>query len=333
MPAVSFDHLPREIIYLIFQYLHQEHIAYAFLPLNRNWASAVRYFLGERLTLTHGNDESLIDFSLSTLLPSIGPQLRSLTINYPCSLLNYVDTIENACPNLETLTIHCFGPEDDIRRSITYLLHQQSVSLTLMHENAVVGEELSRRLLHRFDDDPNRTMFLAPSLILHLTSMDDLIRLERFSRSAFLPDGYYTIESLSTGQWLTDSHDDLVLTKNKCHYDSIFFIGQVQRDQCSREYQILQGRTARRLSILKPYEDEDEYWLSSSILSTQRKDSLRTSYSFTFERIGNELGFYIRPSYSNARRLQVSGKRIIVSLCNYQTTIDHCFKLHRISDA
>ena len=164
MPSsFSFDGLPREIIYLIFQYLHQQHIAYAFLSLNRNWASAVRYFLGENLSLTNPHDESIVNYSFSTLLPSIGFQLRSITIDYPCSLLKYIEIIGNFCPNLDSLTIYCCREEDDIRRSITYLLHRQSISLTLKFQNEIVGEDLSLCLLNRFDDDSNRTMFLAPS--------------------------------------------------------------------------------------------------------------------------------------------------------------------------
>ena len=330
MPSFSFNDLPREIIYLICRYLHQEHIAYSFLKVNQYWTSIVKYILGDKFYLTNVKDEKLFQYSLLTLLPSIGDQLRYLTIDYPSSLLTYIDSIHSYCPHLEVLIIHCYGIEDDIRRYITYLLHHQSMSLTLMCNNQIVGEDLTIRLLNQCQEDSNRAMYLAPSLILHLTSMDDLIRLERFSRSSHLSDGYYMIESLSTGEWLTDTYDDLCLLKNKCHYNCIFSIQQI--DQCSREYQLFNERTQCRLSVLKPYEDEDEYWFSSSILSNQRKESSRSCFNFTFENIGNNLGFYIRPCYSASRRLQVSGKRIIVSLCNYQTTIDHCFKLHRISD-
>jgi hypothetical protein len=117
----------------------------------------------------------------------------------------------------------------------------------------------------------------------------------------------------------------------KLHRDSIFSLKQIDRDRCSREYQLSNEGTQHRLTVLIPYEKEEERWVSSSILSTQRKESSRSCSNFTFERIGTDDQLYIRPCYSHAKRLQVSGKRIIVSLCENENLPNHCFKLHRIS--
>ena len=110
---------------------------------------------------------------------------------------------------------------------------------------------------------------------------------------------------------------------------NIFFIKQIDNEQCLREYELYNGSTQRRLTVLIPY--QEEYWLSSSILSTHRKESLHSCSSFAFEKIGNDNQFFIRPCYSYARRLQLSGKRIIISLCENENTLNHYFKLHRIS--
>jgi hypothetical protein len=159
--------------------------------------------------------------------------------------------------------------------------------------------------------------------------MNDLDVLRRFSESSYLSDGSYMIECVLTGEWLTDSKDDLCIMSKKLHRDSIFSIKQIDIDRCSREYELYNEATQHRLTVLMPY--EEERWLSSSILSTHRKESSRSCSTFTFERIANTDQFYIRPCYSHAKRLQVSGKRIIVSLCDNENTPNHCFKLHRIS--
>jgi hypothetical protein len=201
------------------------------------------------------------------------------------------------------------------------------MSLILIYNNTIIGEDISLRLLNQYENEELRSIQSTSALILHLSSMNDLILLKRFSESSYLSDGLYMIECISTGEWLTDSKDDLCIISKKLHRESIFFIKQ---DLCSRECELYNEATQHRLTVLIPYEEE-ERWLSSSILSTHRKESSRSCSTFTFERIGNDEQFYIRPCYSNAKRLQVSGKRIIVSLCDNDNTPNHCFKLHRIS--
>jgi len=159
--------------------------------------------------------------------------------------------------------------------------------------------------------------------------MNDLILLKRFSESSYLSDGLYMIECISTGEWLTDSKDDLCIISKKLQRESIFHIKQIDYDRCTREYELYNEATQHRLSVLIPY--EEERWLCSSILSTHRKESSRSCSTFTFEKNENDDQFYIRPCYSHAKRLQVCGKRIIVSLSDNDNTSNHCFKLHRIS--
>jgi hypothetical protein len=325
---VSLMNLPQEIIYFIFEYLHKEHIAYSFFGLNNQFTSAVNYFIGNELNLTKMNNDIIFQFCLSTLLPSVGFNLRFLSINYPYDLSILIKSIQNSCPNLDILDIHCYSDVDDIRRYATYLIHHRLTSLTLIYKNKIVGEQISIRLLNKSEDEHYRAIPLSSSLILHLASMNDLILLNRFSESSYLTNGLYMIECLATGQWLTNSKDDLYIKSKKLHRDSLFTIKQIDIDRCSREYELFNEGTQCRLTVLISY--EEERWISSSILSSHRKESSRSCSSFTFEKVGNDKQFYIRPCYAHARRLQTSDKRIIVSLCNNESTLNHCFKLHRI---
>ncbi|UJR16345.1 hypothetical protein I4U23_003251 [Adineta vaga] len=323
--------LPQEIFYLIFRYLSKEQLAYAFFGLNDNLTLAVKYFIGQEFNLTSIENENSFQFSLETILPSIGLNLRYLSIGLPYSLSNYLGYIQHYCPNLNILNIHCQTQNEDIRRYATCLIHAQLMSLTIMYNNQIVGEDTSMRLINRYDNRANQIMPLTNSLIFNLTSLNDLILLKRFSESSFLSDGLYMIECVATGQWLADSKDDLCVMSKKLHRDSIFSIKQIDIDQCTREYELYNEGTQRRLTVLIPYEEEEERWTSSSILSTHRKESSRSCSSFTLEKLANDEIFYIRPCYSHAKRLQIYGKRIIVSRCEHENVANHYFKLHRVS--
>jgi hypothetical protein len=329
MSTLSLACLPREIIYLIFEYLNKEDIAYAFFDLNETFKSSVKYFIGKKLDLIKIYNENNFQYCLTNVLPSIGFNLQYLSIGYPYSLSTYIKYIENYCPNLDILNIYCCSQIEDIRCYSTYFIHRQLMSLILMYNDQIVGEQIALRLLDQYENEETRAIQSTSSLILHLSSLDDLILLKRFSESSYLPDGLYMVECISTGQWLTESKDDLCIMSKKLHRDSIFSIKQIDTDRCSREYELYNEGTQHRLTVLIPL--EEERWVSSSILSTQRKESSRSCSSFTFERIGNDDEFYIRPCYPHAKRLQVSRKRIIVSLCENENTSNHCFKLHRIS--
>ncbi|CAF0930583.1 unnamed protein product [Rotaria sp. Silwood1] len=326
----SLTELPREVIYLIFQYLKKEHIAYAFFGLNKYFTSAVKYFIGQELNLTKISNEKIFQFCLSTLLPSIGFNLRSLSIGYPHTLSTYIKYVQNYCTNLDILNIYCYSDIEDIRSYATYLIHHQLMSFILMYNDKIVGEELSIRLMNKYEDEEYRAIPLSSFLIFNLSSMNDLILLKQFSESSYLLDGLYMIQCVLTGEWFTDSKDDLCIMSKKLHRDSIFYIKQIDVDRCSREYELYHEGTQRRLTVLIPYE-EGERWISSSILSTHRRETSYSCSTFTFERIGNDNQFYIRPCYANARRLQVSGKRIIVSLCDNQNTLNHRFRFNYIS--
>lgn len=328
--SASILNLPSEIVYLVFQYLSKEHIAYAFFELNDYFASAVEYYINQELNLAKVNNENIFEFCLSTLLPSIGFNIRYLSIGYPHALSKYIKYIQNYCPNLDLLNIYCYSDIEDIRCYSTYLIHNELLSFILMYNNKIVAEDLSIRLINNYKDEEYRAIPLTSTLILNLSSMNDLILLKRFSESSYLPDGLYMIECISTGEWFTDSKDDLCTMSKKLQRESVFYVKQIDIDRCSREYELYNEGTQRRLTVLIPYE-EGERWLPSSMLSTHRKESSRSCSSFTFERGGNDNQFYIRPCYPNAKRLQVSGKRIIVSLCDNQNTQNHCFRLNYIS--
>ena len=331
MSTLSLANLPREIVYLIFQYLKKEDVAYAFFELHPSFTSSVIYFLGDDLDLSKIVHENVLNFFLNAFLPTVGSNLRCLTIGGPHSLFTYIKSIENACPNLDVLTIYVHPSADDIRCYATYLIHRQLMSLVLMHDNQIVGEDIALDLLNQYGNDQSRAIQCTSTLILHLSSLNDLVLLKRYSQGSDLADGFYMIECVSTGQWLTESKDDLCIMSTKLHRESIFSIKQMDPHRCSREYQLYNESTQHRLTVLIPSEEEEERWISSSILSTQRKESSRSCSNFTFESIDNNDQFFIRPCYPHAKRLQVSGKRIILSVCENEQTTNHCFRLHRIS--
>ena len=99
-------------------------------------------------------------------------------------------------------------------------------------------------------DEEFRSIQSTSSLILHLSSMNDFILLKRFSESSYLSDGLYMIECISTGEWLTDSKDDLCIMSKKLHRESIFSIKQIDNDQCSLEYELYNEATQHRLTVL-----------------------------------------------------------------------------------
>jgi len=331
MPStISLIDLPREIIYLIFKYLNKEHIAYSFLELNNYFSLIVKYFIGEEFNLTKINNDIIFQYCLSTILPLIGFNLRYLSIGYPYCLSTYIKALKMYCPNLDVLHIYCCSEKEDIRRYLAHLVHDQLKSLTFIFNGKIVGEQLSLNLLNKSTDNQFEKIPIASSLILHLTSMNDLILLKRYSESNYLSDGLYMFECISTGEWLTDTKDDLCIMSKKFNCERIFSIKQIDKEQCCLEYELFNEQTQRRLTVLTCYEDE-ERWISSSILSTHRKESFYSCSAFTFEKINNQNQYYIRPCYLRAKRLQVSGKRIIVSLCDNETAPNHCFRLHRIS--
>ncbi|CAM4752674.1 unnamed protein product [Rotaria magnacalcarata] len=263
--------LPPEIIYLIFKYLHKHDIVYSFLELNNNFTLIVKYFIAKQFDLTKINSDIIFQYCLSTGLALIGTNLRYLSI--------------------DKLTIYCCSEKEDIRRYAAYLIHGQLISLTFMFNDEIVGEQISLRLLHKSANGKFHRIPIGSSLRLYLSSMNNLILLKRYSESDYLSNGLYMIESILTGEWLTDNKDDLFLI------------------HC----------------------EDEEHWISSSILSTHRKESLRSCSTFTFEKTDDENQFYIRPCYLNAKRLQVSGKRIISSLCGNDTSLSYRFRFHRVS--
>lgn len=329
MSTLPLTSLPREIIYLIFQYLKKEDLAYAFFDLHPIFTSSVIYYLGEELDLSKIINENIFQFSLKTLLPTIGQHLRYLTIGGSFSLFTYIKSIETCCPNLDVLTVFCHPSHEDIRCYATYLIHRQLMSLVLMYKNEIVGEDIALSLLNQYGNDESRAIQCTSTLILHLSSLNDLMLLKRYSQGSDLADGFYMIECVSTQQWLTESKDDLRIMPTKLHRENIFSIKQMDVHRCSREYQLHNESTQHRLTVLIP--PNEERWIPSSILSTQREESSQSCSNFTFESIDNNDQFYIRPCYSRAKRLQVHGTRVILSLCENEHTANHCFRLHRIS--
>ncbi|CAF3501628.1 unnamed protein product [Rotaria socialis] len=322
--------LPPEIIYLIFKYLHKHDIVYSFLELNNNFTLIVKYFIVKQFDLTKINSHIIFQYCLSTGLPLIGMNLRYLSIGYPHCFWTYIKFIQIYCPNLDKLTIYCCSEKEDIRRYAAYLIHDQLISLTFMFNDEIVGEQISLRLLDKSANGKFHRIPIGSSLRLHLSSMNDLILLKRYSESDYLSNGLYMIESILTGEWLTDSKDDLCIMPMKRHRECIFFIKQIDNDQCSLEYKLNHEQTQCPLTVSIPYEDE-EHWISSSILSTHRKESLRSCSTFTFEKTDDENQFYIRPCDLSAKRLQVSGKRIISSLCSNDTSLSYRFRFHRVA--
>lgn len=316
MSILSFINFPREIIYLIYEYLKHEDIIYGFFQLNQSFQLSVKYFIGKKL---HLNNEIYFEYCFNNYLPIFGYNLRYLSINYPSISMNYMKFIEFFCPNLDHITIHCY---EDVRSYATCLIHSQLKSLILMFEKKIVGKDISYRLLNQYEK--SYKIQSTSSIILHLSSLNDLILLKRYSESSYLNNGLYMIECISTGQWLTESKDDLCIMSMKLQRHCIFSI----KEKYSREYEIFNEDTKHQLTVLIP--TNEEYWISSSILSTQRKQSLYSCSTFTFEQIQDDHQYYIRPCYTNAKRLQISGKRIIVSLCDNENILNHSFKLYRI---
>ncbi|CAF3571109.1 unnamed protein product [Rotaria sp. Silwood1] len=331
MPAMSLLDLPSEIIFLIFEYLHKQHIVYSFLELNDDFALTVKCFIRKQFDLTKVNDDIIFQYCLSTVLPLIGSNLRYLSIGYPYCLSTYIKSIETYCPNLDTLTIYCCSQKEDIRHYVAHLIHHELTSLHFIFNHRIIGQQISLRLLDKSrNKEFQKNSIASSSLILHLSSMNDLILLKRYSESDYLPNGLYMIECMLNGEWLTYNKDDLCIMSKKFHYECIFSIKQIDNDQCCLEYELYHEHTQHRLTVLK-YDEDEEYWISSSILSTHRKESFCLCSTFTFEKINNENQFYIRPCYSNAKHLQVLGKRIIVSVCNNDSILSHHFRFHHIS--
>ena len=330
MTVTLLSRLPREIVDLIFDYLSQHHIAYAFFDLNSYFSSAVQSFLGKDLNLTRIDNPTIFQFCLTDLLPAIGPELRSLTIGQPYPLLSYLRSIELSCPGLENLEILCCSNGEDIRHYAQLCLHRHLRAFHLKFNGLTVGEQIAVRLLEKCVDEA--VEYPSWSLTLHLSSLNDLNLLKRFCQSDYLPDGLYMFECLLNGEWLTDTDNDLCTRSKSFAEESLFSIRQIDRHQCSREYQFGHVQSQRRLTVFIPCPDE-ERWISSSILSVQRRDSPQICSTFTFERIDpdDDEHFYIRPCYSRAKRLQVSGKRLIISLSPDESTLEHRFRLHRIS--
>mgnify|MGYP001074070505 FL=1 len=324
------DKLPREIIYTIFDYLNKHDIAYAFLQLNQSFQLSVKYHLGEELNLANIQQENLSQFCITSLLPAIGFNLRYLSINSSFNPFTFSKSMENSHSNLDILNIHFYANGHDIRYYAAYLIHRQLIALILIYKNEIVGEQIAHRLLDQNENEEIKPIQCTNSLVFHLSSINELNLLKQYSESSYLSDGLYMIECVLTGQWLTESKDDLCVMSKKLHRDCIFSIKQIDLARCTREYELVSEVSQHRLTVLIPLEEEEERWVSSSILSSHRKESSRSCSKFTFEKLDDEQ-FYIRPVYSNAKRLQISGKRVIVSLCENDNTLNHCFKLHRIS--
>ena len=329
MPSTSFCNLPAEILYLIFECLNKADIAYSFFQLNDYFALLVKYFIGKQLDLTKISDQNVFEYCLSTLLPSIGPNLRYLSIGAPYCLSNYSLSLKNSCLNLERLHVDCCTEKNDIRHYAAQLIHDRLMTLTLLVDNQVVGEQISLRLINRSNEKYYERISIASSLRLSLSSTNDLLLLKRYSESNYVADGFYTIECVSNGQWLTDTDDDLCLMSQKLQREYLFSVKQINGDQGCLEYELHNQQSQCPVTVLTCDEDS-ERWIPSSILLTHRKQSFRSCGAFTFERIDQKNQYYIRPCYPHAKRLRVSGKRIIVSVCDNDNETNHRFKLHRI---
>ncbi|UJR30139.1 hypothetical protein I4U23_017680 [Adineta vaga] len=326
MTKQSLIDLPTEIIYSIFQYLHKEHVIYSFFELTNDFSFIVEYFLRRKFQLIKTNDNTIFQYCLYKIIPIIGFNLSHLSIGHPYRLSTYIQSIKTYCPYLKVLNIHCYSKEDDIRLYIAEFLHYQLISLILIFNNQIIGEHISHRLLNKSGEEQFQKFSIpSSSLVLNLSSMNDLSLLKQYSQSSYLPDGFYMIECLSTEGWLIDSKDDLCVMSNKLLRESIFLI-----KQSFLEYEFFTQHTRCPWTVLKCYESE-EHWIPSSILSTRRKQSNQLCKRFTLEKIDNYNLFYIRPCYSRAKRLQVLGKRIVVSLGENDKTVNHRFKFHRVA--
>ena len=330
MPSTSFFHLSPEIIYLIFEYLNKSDIAYSFFQFNDYFAVLVEYFIGKQLDLIQIPNETIFQYCLSTLLPSIGPNLCRLSIGAPYSLSTYLSFLRTYCPNLERLHVNCCTEKDDIRHYPARLIHDRLLTLTLLVDHEIVGEEISLHLMNKSTNEQNENIPITSSLCLSLPSKNDLLLLKQYSKSSFLADGLYTIQCVFNGQWLTDTDDDLCLMPEKFQSQYIFSVKQINGNQGCLEYQLHTQSTQRCLTVLI-CDEVGERWIQSSVLLAQRKQSTRSCARFTFEKVENEDQYHIRPCYSQGKRLQVLRKRIVVSLCDNENEVNQRFQLHRIS--
>lgn len=331
MTVPSFTKLPPEIIYLVFEYLSQEDVARGFIELNSYFSCLVKYFLGHHLNLTTVTDALSFDFCMLRVLPIVGTNLRSLKLTSSFPLLPYLQCIKLACPYLNHLEIFCSRGGEDIRHYAKTCLHQGVRHLNLKINGESVDRSLAQRLLDRCNDETFENIEISSEVTFHLSSVNDLVLLKRFCQSEQIPNGIYMIECLVTGGFLTETDEDLCVLPTKCDENNLFMIQQIDPYQCSLEYELFHLLTGRSLSVLiqEPYA---EHILPTSILSAHRKASSLVCSTFTFERThDNDDHLYIRPCYSNAKRLETRGKRIIVSLDIHQNTLHHCFKLHRVS--
>ena len=332
MEYTSLNVLPREILYLIFEYLTQDEIAYSFFDLNFYFSSTVTFHFGKQLSLVHVNKSQIFDFCLTNVIPSIGLNLRYLSIGYPYHLSTYISSIKLFCPYLNILEIVARSIDEDIRSYVGMCLHYQVKTLTLIFNGRIIAEDISHRLIEKCNNQQFQGMKLAPHIRLHVSSIDDLTLLKRFCDSEYLPNGFYMIECPNTGAWLTDTDEDLLILPKEFYRENLFSIRQNDFYQCSLEYEFKHLQTQRSLTVLITNQSDEEYFFSSSILSSHRKQSTRSCSRFSFEKVPNSDDLvFIRPCYSNAKRLQISGKRIITSTNVNQTTSNHYFRLRRIS--
>ena len=335
MSPLNLDDLPTELIYYIFEYLKHQEISYSFLEINDIFQYFVLQFIGRHLSLIKDDHPvPMLYSSLDKLIPIIGPQLSRLSLAYQWIPTSYLLSIRQCCPNLECLIIYCSTNPDDIRRCITTFLNKRTVNFNVIYHGLIVAEDLSRCLLNRCKEEEEECsgIYLAPAVDFHLSSIEDLTILKQFSMRSFIPDGLYKIQSTLTTEWLIDSDHDLCLVSASGLNDhGLFVIKQNDRDQLSREYQIFNFLSRCPLTIVKTYHDDEERWFSSSILSTHRKLLSHTCSNFVFEKVNNNHKFYIRPVYEDAQRLQVCGKRIILSYSAIQNTADHHFQLQLVT--
>ncbi|CAF1212099.1 unnamed protein product [Adineta ricciae] len=326
MSKVCLTNLPCEIIYLIFEYLHKEHIVYSFFELTNDFSLFVEHFLSGKFQLAKANDNRIFQYGLSIFLPTIGLNLSYLSIGPHYRLSTSIQAIKTFCLYLKVLHVHCHSEEDDVRLYISQFLHSQLISLIFRFNNEIIGEQISYRLLEKsYEKQFQRISIPSSCLTLHLSSMNQLALLKRYSQSSYLPDGSYMIESMSSEGWIVDGKDDLCIVPKRLPRENLFFV-----KQSYLEYEFSNESTGSLFSVLK-CSDNEEYWIPSSILSIHRKQSNQLCRRFTLEKFDDHQQYYIRPCYSGAKRLQVLGKRIVVSLCNNEKTIDHRFRFHRIA--
>lgn len=325
-PTTSLTHLPREIIYAIFAYLHREQLVYSFLGLNDEFASLINHHVRGAFQLRRTTAENISRYCLRTGLPLISQHLSHLSMVYPHRLCSYAQNVMVFCPHLTKLDLHYHTyNNDDVRSCIGHFLHPQLTTITLVLNSQIVGQEISYRLLKKRGEHPFQRTSTLSTLVLHLATTDELHLLARYSQSSYLPDGFYTIECNATGNWLDDSDDDLCMTADPSHPRSLFSVRQCPTKPDCLEYELCSERTRGLLSVVK-CDEEEEHWIRSSILSVQRTPSNRVCSTFTLERVESQEQYGIRPCYSGAKRLQVLGRRVIVSLCTDSSISNDRFK-------